>query len=112
MCLTRHALPLRSSPARDEGTTGAFCSCGIYRKRTSRQAHTTPNRRLGRQTKALSVRKPQLEPETRRQITAQHRANTLITRPKYYLFSMFPIFFSSIEIMPFGMLTNSMKSGL
>ena len=54
----------------------------------------------------------QLEPETRRQITVQHRANTLITRPKYYLFSMFPIFFSSIEIMPFGMLTNSMKSGL
>ena len=74
--------------------------------------HNTPNQRLGRQTKALSVRKPQLEPETRRQITVQHRANTLITRPKYYLFSMFPIFFSSIEIMPFGMLTNSMKSGL
>lgn len=74
--------------------------------------HTTSNRCLGRQTKALSVRKPQLEPETRRQITAQYRANTLIIRPKYYLFSMFPIFFSSIEIMPFGMLTNSMKSGL
>ena len=34
MRLTRHALPLRSSPARDEGATGAFCSCGIYRKRT------------------------------------------------------------------------------
>ena len=74
--------------------------------------HTTSNRCLSRQTKALSVRKPQLEPETRRQITAQYRANTLIIRPKYYLFSMFPIFFSSIEIMPFGMLTNSMKSGL
>ena len=74
--------------------------------------HTTPNRRLGRQTKALSVRKPQPEPETRRQITAQYRASTLIPRPKYHLFSMFPIFFSSIEIMPFGMLTNSMKSGL
>ena len=74
--------------------------------------HITSNRYLGRLTKALSVRKPQLEPETRRQITAQHRANTLITRPKYYLFSMFPIFFSSIEIMPFGMLTNSIKSGL
>ena len=111
MCLARHALSLRSSPARDEGATGAFCSCGIYRKRTSRQAHHI-KRRLGRQTKALSVRKPQLEPETRRQITAQYRANTLIIRPKYYLFSMFPIFFSSIEIMPFGMLTNSMKSGL
>ena len=35
MCLARHALPLRSSPARDEGATGAFCSCGIYRNRTS-----------------------------------------------------------------------------
>ena len=74
--------------------------------------HTTSNRCFGRQTKALSVRKLQLKPETRRQITAQYRANTLIIRPKYYLFSMFPIFFSSIEIMPFGMLTNSMKSGL
>ena len=74
--------------------------------------HTTSNRCLGRQTKALSVRKPQLEPETRRQITAQYRANTSIIRPKYYLFSMFPIFFNSIEIIPFGMLTNSMKSGL
>ena len=111
MCLARHALPLRSSPARDEGATGAFCSCGIYRKRTSRQTHHTKSMPLTADQSAL-VRKPQLEPETRRKITAQYRANTLIIGPKYYLFSMFPIFFSSIEIMPFGMLTNSMKSGL
>ena len=39
MCLAKHALPLRSSPARDEGATGAFCSCGIYRKRMTGESH-------------------------------------------------------------------------
>ncbi len=41
----RHALPLRSSPARDEGATGAFCSCGIYRNRTPDTPAFLPKRK-------------------------------------------------------------------
>ena len=40
-----HTLPPRSSPARDEGATGAFCSCGIYRNRTPDTPAFLPKRK-------------------------------------------------------------------
>ena len=51
----RHALPLRSNPARDEGATGAFCSCGIYRNRTPDTPVFLPKRKSDHHSARSSV---------------------------------------------------------